>query len=135
MHPIAAAFLIPLGGKWPNVSVTCPDDLTIQLVMLYTAVGGLKATFLTDFFHTTIALILLIFFTLSVLTNEHVGGIGGLYDKVKALDVKIDGNYKGSLLSFKSHSAIIWGIVLRIGNLALVVMVWPWSLDLGVGSG
>ncbi|KAJ9296098.1 hypothetical protein DTO271G3_5673 [Paecilomyces variotii] len=104
MHPVAAAFLIPLG------------------VMLYTAVGGLKATFLTDFCHTTIALVLLIFFTLSILTNEHIGGIGGLYDKVKALDVHIDGNYKGSLLSFKSHNAIIWGVVLRIGNLALVVM-------------
>ncbi|KAL1845884.1 hypothetical protein Plec18170_009484 [Paecilomyces lecythidis] len=104
MHPVAAAFLIPVG------------------VMLYTATGGLKATFLTDFFHTTIALVLLIFFTLSILTNEHIGGIGGLYDKVKALDVKVDGNYKGSLLSFKSHNAIIWGVVLRIGNLALVVM-------------
>ncbi|KAF2103097.1 SSS family solute:Na+ symporter [Rhizodiscina lignyota] len=104
MHPVAVAFIIPIG------------------VMLYTAVGGLKATFLTDYFHTTIALILLIFFTLSILTNEHIGGIGGLYDTVKALDVRIDGNYKGSLLSFKSHNAIIWGVVLRIGNLALVVM-------------
>ncbi|RFU33822.1 hypothetical protein B7463_g2497, partial [Scytalidium lignicola] len=78
MHPVSAAFLIPLG------------------VTLYTAVGGLKATFLTDFSHTTIALILLIYFTVSILTNEHIGGIGGLYDKVKAFDIQIDGNYKGS---------------------------------------
>lgn len=123
MNPIAAAFLIPIGGK-SAAKGRNPASLIALSVMLYTAVGGLKATFLTDFFHTTIALILLIYFTLTILTNEHVGGIGGLYDKVKTLDVYIDGNYKGSLLSFKSHNAIIWGVVLRIGNLALVVMVF-----------
>lgn len=72
-------------------------------VVFYTAVGGLKATFLTDFLHTTVALILLIYFSLAVLTNEHVGGIYGLYDKVKASDVYIEGNYAGSLLSAKSR--------------------------------
>ena len=86
MHVIAACILIPAG------------------VVLYTAVGGLKATFLTDFLHTLIALVLLIYFALAVLTNEHVGGPAGLYDKVKAADWYIDGNYKGSLLSFKSES-------------------------------
>ncbi|KAL4816553.1 hypothetical protein BDW67DRAFT_190797 [Aspergillus spinulosporus] len=80
------------------------------LVVLYTAVGGLKATFLTDFLHTAVALILIIYFTLSVLTNEHIGGLGGLYDK------------EGSLLTMKSKGAIIWGLVLKFGNLALVVM-------------
>lgn len=97
--------------------------LSRLLVVIYTAVGGLKATFLTDFLHTTIALTLLIYFTVAVLTNEHVGGISGLYNKVSALDVQIDGNYAGSLLTFKSHDAIVWSVVLRIGNLALVVMV------------
>ncbi len=74
------------------------------LVVTYTAVGGLKATFLTDFLHTTIALILLIYFSLAVLTNEHVGGISGLYEKVKATDDFIPGNYMGSLLTMKSRS-------------------------------
>lgn len=85
MHVIAASILIPAG------------------VVLYTAVGGLKATFLTDFMHTSIALILLIYFSLSVLTNEHIGGPAGLYEKVKAANWYIDGNYEGSLLSFKSR--------------------------------
>lgn len=84
MHVVAACILIPAG------------------VVLYTAVGGLKATFLTDFLHTMIAVILLLYFSLSVLTNEHVGGPAGLYEKVKAANWYIDGNYKGSLLSFKS---------------------------------
>jgi Na+/proline symporter len=97
-------------------------------VVTYTAVGGLKATFLTDFLHTTIALILLIYvgdpshtrlyiaarssmqlltflqFSLAVLTNEHIGGPSGLYEKVKATNDYIPGNYKGSLLTMKSKS-------------------------------
>ncbi|KAJ6016077.1 hypothetical protein N7540_010668 [Penicillium herquei] len=106
MNFVAATILIPLG------------------VVLYTAVGGLKATFLTDFLHTAIALILIIYFTLSVLTNPAVGGLSGLYDKVLATagENYVSGNYEGSLLTFKSKGAIIWGLILKFGNLALVVM-------------
>lgn len=64
MHVIAAAILIPAGGKSVHRSMgpwrMQIADLSITVVT-YTAVGGLKATFLTDFLHTTIALILLIY--------------------------------------------------------------------------
>ncbi|KAI9705232.1 MAG: hypothetical protein M1820_005230 [Bogoriella megaspora] len=104
MHVVAASILIPAG------------------VVTYTAVGGLKATFLTDFLHTTIALILLIYFSLAVLTNEHIGGLSGLYEKVKATNDYIPGNYEGSLLTMKSKSSVLFGLVLKFGNLALVLM-------------
>ncbi|RAK94910.1 sodium:solute symporter family protein [Aspergillus ibericus CBS 121593] len=106
MNFVAATILIPLG------------------VVLYTAVGGLKATFLTDFLHTTVALILIIYFTLSVLTHPAIGGLAGLYDKVVATASEnyIPGNFDGSLLTMKSKGAIIWGLILKFGNLALVVM-------------
>ncbi|KAJ5773701.1 Sodium/solute symporter [Penicillium paradoxum] len=106
MHYVAATVLVPLG------------------VVLYTAVGGLKATFLTDFLHTAIALILIIYFTIAVLTNSAIGGLGGLWEKVMATagDNYVPGNYEGSLLTFKSKDAIIWGLILKFGNLALVVM-------------
>ncbi|PLB33273.1 sodium:solute symporter family protein [Aspergillus candidus] len=106
IHFVAATILIPLG------------------VVLYTAVGGLKATFLTDYLHTAVALILIIYFTLSILSHEAIGGLYGLYDKVTAVapDNYIPGNYQGSLLTMKSHDAIIWGLILKFGNLALVVM-------------
>ncbi|ATZ53699.1 hypothetical protein BCIN_09g04900 [Botrytis cinerea B05.10] len=104
MHVVAACVLIPAG------------------VVIYTAVGGLKATFLTDFLHTTVALILLIYFSLAVLSNEHIGGVSGLYEKVKATDDYISGNYEGSLLTMKSKSAVLFGLVLKFGNLALVLM-------------
>lgn len=35
----------------------------------------------------------------------------------------IPGNYEGSVLTMKSKDAIIWGLILKFGNLALVVMV------------
>lgn len=100
------------------------ERLTLSLVVIYTAVGGLKATFLTDFLHTLVALILIIYFTLSILTNDAIGGLYGLYDKVVATASAnlIPGNYKGSLLTMKSQDAIIWGLDLKFGNLALVVM-------------
>ncbi|EXJ85079.1 hypothetical protein A1O3_05754 [Capronia epimyces CBS 606.96] len=106
MHFAAATILIPLG------------------VVLYTAIGGLKATFLTDFLHTTVALILIIYFTLATLTNKHVGGLYGLYDKIQATAAAnyVPGNYKGSLLTFKSKQGIIFSLLIKFGNLALVVM-------------
>ncbi|ANB11783.1 Dur3p [Sugiyamaella lignohabitans] len=106
MHYVAATIILPFG------------------VILYTVVGGLKATFLTDYLHTTIALILIMFFTISVLVNEHIGGLSGLYDKLQATAHlhPIPGNYQGSLLTIKSPDAVMWGLTLKFGNLALVVM-------------
>jgi hypothetical protein len=84
--------------------------------------------------------VVLIYFSLAVLTNEHIGGISGLYEKVKAADDYIPGNYHGSLLTMKSKSckttwsshwaillliyvsALLFGLVLKFGNLALVLM-------------
>ena len=104
IHIAAATVLIPLG------------------VVLYTAIGGLKATFLTDFLHTTIAIILIIYFTLAVLTHESIGGLYGLYDKVRAAEVAgkyyIKGNYEGSMLTFKSKGAMMFALVHAFGNLA-----------------
>lgn len=95
-------------------------------MVLYTAVGGLKATFLTDFLHTAVALVLIIYFTLAVLIHPAVGGLYGLWDKVQATaggDNYIPTNYQGSLLTMKSQDGVIWGLIVKFGNLALVVMV------------
>jgi Na+/proline symporter len=93
-------------------------------VVLYAAVSSVKVTFLPDFIHTTVALILIIYFTLSIVTSEAVGGVGGLWVKVMATapDNYIKNNYQGSLFTMKSRDAIIWSL-LKFGNLALVVMV------------
>lgn len=124
MHFVAACIIIPFGGKQIFVSSSFGSPSLQMAVVLYTAVGGLKATFLTDFLHTLVALILIIYFTLSILHHDAIGGLYGLWDKVMATASEniIPGNYKGSLLTMKSRDAIIWGLDLKFGNLALVVM-------------
>jgi len=82
---------------------------------------------LTDFLHTTIALILLIYFSLGVLTSKHIGGVSGLYEKVKATNDYIPGNYEGSLLTMKSKSC---GQTLQFAssinaNFQISSTVWP----------
>ena len=86
LHIVASTMLIPFG------------------VLLYTVVGGLKATFLTDFIHTTILLIVLCYINTAVLTSEQVGGLNGLYDKIVEVSTTkyIEGNYDGAILTGKS---------------------------------
>lgn len=121
MHIAAATILIPFG------------------VLLYTAVGGLKSTFLTDYMHTLIAMALLCYFSTAILASDYIGGIGGLYDKVKAVDGNryIDGNYEGSLLTFKSKGAVIFGLIHSLGDFGLSVMdssFWQKSFSANVRS-
>lgn len=109
LHIVACTLLIPFG------------------VLLYTAVGGLKSTFLTDYVHSFILLIVLCYICTAALNNENIGGIDGLYDKVVAKEAAgdlryIDGNYKGSFLTGKSKGAIFFGIIHNNGDLGLTCM-------------
>lgn len=106
-----------------NLNIVASTMLIPFGVLIYTTVGGLKSTFLTDFVHSFILLIVLCYITTAVLVNEHIGGIGGLYDL--AINYKgryIEGNYDGSILTSKSQGAIIFGIIHFIGNTGLTVM-------------
>ncbi len=106
IHIVASTMLIPFG------------------VILYTAVGGLKSTFLTDYVHTFIAVILLCYFSTAVLASDKINGLSGLYDLVMKHDGDryIDGNYQGSVMTFKSKGAIIFGIIHSVGDFGLTVM-------------
>ena len=106
LHIVAATMLIPFG------------------VLLYTVIGGLKATFLTDFIHTTVLLIIFCYLNTSVLSSEQIGGLNGLYNKLlEASKYRyIEGNYEGSVLTGKSQGAVIFGLILTCGNFGLTVM-------------
>lgn len=106
LHIVASTMLIPFG------------------VLLYTVVGGLKATFLTDFVHTLILLLVLCYINTAVLSSEQIGGLSGLYDKLVEYDSirYIKGNYKGSSLTGKSQGAIFFGLILTAGNFGLTVL-------------
>lgn len=88
MHIIAATFLLPVG------------------VVIYTFVGGIKATFLTDYFHTFVITIIICFFTIKTFTVPEIGSIGGLYDIISNLAQQhpVPGNQDGSYLTLTSKN-------------------------------
>jgi urea-proton symporter len=80
-------------------------------VVIYTYFGGLRATFLTDYIHTFIIMIILAWFCLKLITANGIGSIGALYDAVRPLGKKypVEGNYEGSYLTMTSNESIYFG--------------------------
>ncbi|KAJ9483191.1 hypothetical protein VN97_g10224 [Penicillium thymicola] len=88
MHVIAATFLLPVG------------------VTLYTFVGGIKATFLTDYFHTAIIMIIACYFTVKAFSTDQIGSVGDLFELVQAAAQRhpVSGNQDGTYLTMTSKS-------------------------------
>jgi SSS family transporter len=100
-----AAFLIPVG------------------VMIYTLVGGLKATFVADYMHTIIIFVVILSFVTAVYINQDItGGVDGMYDKlVAAADLRpIEGNAAGAFLTMASIGGLMFGIINIVGNFGTV---------------
>ncbi|KAG8626573.1 hypothetical protein KVT40_005518 [Elsinoe batatas] len=107
MNITAATFLLPIG------------------VILYTFVGGIKATFLTDYFHTFIILIIACFFTIKTFVTPEIDSIGHLYDLVVTAGEAhpVDGNGGGgSYFTMESHGALMFAIIHVLANFGLVIM-------------
>lgn len=106
MHIIAATFLLPVG------------------VALYTFVGGIKATFLTDYMHTFTILIILCYFSVKAWTFSEVSSISNLFDIVQAAGARnpVAGNEAGSYLTMTSKGGILFGILHICANFGLVIM-------------
>ena len=100
-----AAFLIPIG------------------VMIYTLVGGLKATFVADYMHTIIIFVTILTFVSAVYINTDItGGIEGMYDKlVQAAEIRpVEGNAAGAFLTMASAGGLMFGIINIVGNFGTV---------------
>ena len=109
-----AAFLIPVG------------------VMIYTLVGGLKATFVADYMHTVIIFIVILTFVATVFFLSPItGGIEGMYNKLveaAALNPVLEptfvegepGNAMGAYLTMASAGGLIFGVINIVGNFGTV---------------
>ena len=100
-----AAFLIPIG------------------VMIYTLVGGLKATFVADYMHTIIIFIVILTFVATVyFVSPLTGGIEGMYEKLtEAAALRpVEGNAMGMYLTMASLGGLIFGIINIVGNFGTV---------------
>ena len=100
-----AAFLIPIG------------------VMIYTLVGGLKATFVADYMHTIIIFIVILTFVGTVyFVSPVTGGVEGMFEKLTeaARLNPVEGNAAGAYLTMASLGGLIFGIINIVGNFGTV---------------
>ncbi|KAG8979597.1 hypothetical protein FRB90_004619, partial [Tulasnella sp. 427] len=107
MNTIAACFLIPIG------------------VSIYVVVGGMRATLLCDYTHTTVLFIIIMVFTFTVYgTSDKIGSPKAMHDlltKVAAIEPVKD-NAGGSYLTMRSVGGIIFGVINLVGNFATVFL-------------
>lgn len=101
VNNVAACFLLPVG------------------VVLYTLFGGIKATFITDYMHTVVILVVIFLFAFSAYaTNATLGSPGKVYDAlVAAAELHpVDGNAGGSYLTMRSKEGGIFWVINLIGK-------------------
>lgn len=101
----AACFLLPIG------------------VVLYTLFGGIKATFITDYMHTVVILVVIFLFAFSAYaTNKELGSPGRVYDALvgAAKAHPVEGNAEGSYLTMRSKEGGIFWIINLIGEFGFV---------------
>jgi urea-proton symporter len=100
MNTVAAIYLLPLG------------------VTIYTLFGGLKATFLTDYVHTVILLIIITLFALTTYsTSDLIGSPSKMFDLLMEATKNhpVPGNEGGSYLTMRSSDGIKF-FVINIGE-------------------
>ncbi|KZV81964.1 Na+/solute symporter [Exidia glandulosa HHB12029] len=96
MNVYAAIFLIPVG------------------VCAYVVLGGLRATFLCDYSHTLILMIIMLYFMFCAYTSSDlIGSPSRMYDLLQqaAATRPVDGNIGGSYLTLKSNFALVFGVI------------------------
>lgn len=107
MNTVAACLLLPLG------------------VVIYTLFGGIKATFLTDYAHTVVIVIIMLVFAFNAFaTSDKLGSPGKVWEIVTALaeTQPREGNAGGSYLTIKSRSGGIFFVINIVGNFGTVFL-------------
>ncbi|ROT35093.1 urea active transporter [Sodiomyces alkalinus F11] len=103
----ATVFLFPLG------------------VVVYTLFGGIKATFITDYFNALVILIIIFVFAFTVYTTNNIlGSPAAVYDILTdiAKERPVDGNAGGSYLTMRSQGGAEFFIINIVGNFGTVFL-------------
>ncbi|KAF5011098.1 hypothetical protein FDECE_2780 [Fusarium decemcellulare] len=107
MNTIAAIFLLPVG------------------VVAYTFIGGLKATFITDYIHGAAVLIIIIIFALTAYASSDIlGSPSAVYDLLveAAKSHPVSGNEDGSYLTMRSQGGATFFVINIVGNFGTVFL-------------
>ncbi|KAK5125938.1 hypothetical protein LTR85_011293 [Meristemomyces frigidus] len=107
MNVYAAVFLIPTG------------------VCAYVVLGGLRATFLCDYSHTLIVMIIILYFMFNVYTkNPLIGSTDAMVDLLhRASELRpVAGNTDGSYLTMKSNGGLIFAVIQLCSGMGTVFL-------------
>ncbi|KAL4252377.1 sodium:solute symporter (SSF) family protein [Abortiporus biennis] len=105
MNTLAACFLIPLG------------------VAIYVVVGGMRATLLCDYTHTSVLFaIIFVFVFTAYATSDKIGSPSQMHALLAAASeaAPVSGNAHGSYVTMRSKNGLIFGVINVIGNFATV---------------
>lgn len=105
MNTYAACFLLPLG------------------VIIYTLFGGLKATFIADYTHTVVIMIIVLLFSFTAYTtSDLIGSPGAMFDLLQQASIRhpVSGNHEGSYLTMASSQGLMFGIINLCSNFGTV---------------
>lgn len=125
---ILVTAMLLTGGSAVVTSLTgVPTELAIFIlplgVIAYTVFGGIKATFLTDYIHTVVILVVIFIFAFTTYATSPVLGSP---KKVFELLVeagnkhKVEGNAGGSYLTMRSTEGLMFFIINIVGNFGTV---------------
>lgn len=76
--------------------------------------GGLRATFLCDYSHTLILMVIILYFMFNAYaTSPLIGSPSAMYDLLKEAAVQrpVAGNKDGSYVTLKSNYALVFGVI------------------------
>ena len=123
MNTLAACFL----SEYPFPYLTMADQrCSVPIgVCFYVYVGGLRATLLCDYTHTSILLIFILSFMFTVYaTSDKIGSPSAMYQLLEeaAARAPVSGNAGGSYLTLRSLHGLIFGVINIVGNFGTVFL-------------
>lgn len=113
-----ANLLVNGASVFSNITGVSKEGSTVLLplfVIIYTLMGGIKATFLTDWTHVVIIyVIMLMFLFRAYTTSPLIGSPDKMYDLLVEAGkmYPVSGNFSGSLLTFRSVNGGLFGLIL-----------------------
>ena len=97
----------------------------LTLAKVYTIAGGIKATFLTDYVHTVVILVIILTFAFTAYaTSSVLGSPGKVYDLLQeaAKAHPVAGNAEGSYLTMRSKEGAVFFVINIVGNFGTVFL-------------
>ncbi|KAJ6536883.1 solute symporter family transporter [Mycena capillaripes] len=109
MNTLAACFLIPVG------------------VVIYTLVGGLRATFFSDYIHTVVIFSIILAVSFSTFaTNDTLGSPSKVYDLLQtaAANYPVGDAAGGSYTTMRSLNGFVFGVVVMVSGVYMDQTYW-----------